>query len=177
MISRTELHREGDSDEWTRVNLATPSEDLMSLARFLLGSAALALISVAVPSPARAQGSWKTACNDGTHTNVTGANACDGHGGIHKVNSTILHRAPSHTTKPSVPARVTQAGTPAPAPAAKPKYEERRGWRWNRRHDERREERREEKHRRIRCRDGRYDTIEGKAKGREVCKHHGGSAH
>jgi hypothetical protein len=147
----------------------------MSLSRFLLGSAAVALIGVAVPSVARAQGSWKSACNDGTTTNATGANACDGHGGIHKVNSTILHRAPSHTTKPSVPARVTQAGTPTTAPTAKPKYEEHRGWRWHRHREEKREERRDEKHRRVRCRDGRYEKIEGK--GRDICKHHGGIAH
>jgi hypothetical protein len=89
----------------------------MLLTRFLLGSAAVALIGVAIPSAARAQGSWKTACNDGTITNATGASACDGHGGIHKVHSTILHRSPAHTTKPSVPVRVAQAGTPAPAPA------------------------------------------------------------
>jgi hypothetical protein len=153
----------------------------MFLSRFLLGSAAVALIGAAAPSVAGAQGSWKTACNDGSTTNATGANACDGHGGIHKVNSTILHRAPSHTAHPSVPSRVTQAGTPAPAPAAKPTYEEHRGWRWKRHHEEkreeRREERREEKHRRVRCRDGRYETVEGKAKGHDVCKHHGGMAH
>jgi hypothetical protein len=154
----------------------------MSLSRFLLGSAVVALIGATAPSAAGAQGSWKTACNDGSTTNATGANACDGHGGIHKVNSTILHRAPARTAHPSVPARVTQAGTPAPAPAAKPKYEEHHGgWRWKRHHEEkreeRREERREEKHRRVRCRDGRYETVEGKAKGRDVCKHHGGMAH
>jgi hypothetical protein len=149
----------------------------MSLSRFLLGCAAVALIGAAAPSVAGAQSSWKTACNDGTNTNATGANACDGHGGIHKVNSTILHHSPSRTTKPSVPARVTQAGTPAPASATKPKYEEHRGWRWNRHREEKREERRDERHRRVRCRDGRYEKVEGNANGRDVCKHHGGIAH
>jgi hypothetical protein len=153
----------------------------MSFSRFLLSSAAVALVAVAIPSAARAQGSLKTACNDGTTTNATGASACDGHGGIHRVNSAILHRAPARTTNSSAPSRVTQAGTPAPSSSAKPPYEEHRGWRWGRHREEkreaRREERRDEKHRRVRCRDGRYENVDGKAKGHDVCKHHGGLAH
>ena len=143
----------------------------MSLSRFLLRSAAAALIGVGIPAAAHAQG-WKTACKDGTTTTATGANACDAHGGINKARTAVTHRTPSHSTKASEPARVSQAGTPAPARTERPKYEERRGWRWGRRHEE---EKREDKHRRVRCRDGQYDTVVGK--GHEVCKHHHGVAH
>jgi hypothetical protein len=149
----------------------------MSLTRIIVGAAAVAFIAGAIPAAAHAQGAWKTACKDGTTTSATGANACDGHGGIHHLNSAIEHHRPSSSTK-SAPERVTQAGTPAPA--AKPHYEERRGWRWGRHHEEqrreeKREERRDEKHRRVRCRDGKYEKEVGK--GHEVCKHHGGLAH
>ena len=147
----------------------------MSVSRFITRTAAAALIAAVIPAAAHAQA--KTACNDGTTTTATGANACDGHGGIHRVNTTILHKAPARTAKkPSEPARVAQAGTPAPQREEKPRYEERRGWRWGRHHDEKREERREaEKHHRVRCRDGKYENVPpGKAKGHEVCKHHGG---
>ena len=151
----------------------------MSVSRFISCAAAAALIAAVIPVVAHAQ-SGKTACNDGTTTTATGASACDGHGGIHRVNSTILHKAPSRTAKrPTEPARVSQAGTPSVKRDEKPQYEERRGWRWGRHHDEkreeRREERREEKHHRVRCRDGKYENVPpGKAKGHEVCKHHGG---
>ena len=151
----------------------------MSVSRFISRTAAAALIAAGIPAVAHAQA--KTACNDGTTTTATGANACDGHGGIHRVNTTILRKAPSRTVKkPTEPARVAQAGTPAPNRDEKPRYEERRGWRWSRHHDEKREERREErreaeKHHRVRCRDGKYENVPpGKAKGHEVCKHHGG---
>ena len=127
--------------------------------------AAIALV-VALPAAAHAQGTYKTVCNDGKTVNATGSNACDMHGGIHKVNTTILHRAP----KKSEPARVAQAGTPASA-HSKPNYEERRGWRWKRHHDEGKHP----KHPRVRCRDGRWESAEGK--GKQVCKHHGGLAH
>jgi hypothetical protein len=142
----------------------------MSLSRFVVGAAAVALMAATTPATAHAQAGWKTSCTDGTTTKATGANACDGHGGIHHVKTTIAHRAPSRTVRPGEPARVAQAGTPAPG--AKPHYEEHRGWRWSRHRDEARHE---EKHRRVRCRDGREDTIEGK--GKQVCKHHGGVAH
>ena len=149
----------------------------MPVSRFIIRTAAAALIAAVIPAVAHAQ-SGKTACNDGTTTAATGANACDGHGGIHRVNSTILHRAPSRTAKktPTEPARVSQAGTPNERRDENPRYEERRGWRWGRRqHDEKREERRDEKHHRVRCRDGEYEKVPpGKAKGHEVCKHHGG---
>src|SRR5947209_12895622 len=140
----------------------------MSLTRIIAGAAAVAFIAGAIPAAAHAQGAWKTACKDGTTTSATGANACDGHGGIHHVNSTIQHRRPSSSTK-SAPGRVAQAGTAASS--SKPHYEERRGWRWGRHHEEerrdekreeRREERRDEKHRRVRCRDGKYDKEVGK---------------
>ena len=152
----------------------------MSVSRFISRTAAAALIAAVTPAVAHAQ-SGKTACNDGTTTTATGANACDGHGGIHRVRTTILHKAPSSTAKTSTePARVSQAGTPAAKRDEKPRYEERRGWRWGRHRDEKREERREERreeerHHRIRCRDGKYENVPpGKAKGHEVCKHHGG---
>jgi hypothetical protein len=155
----------------------------MSVSRFISRAAAAALIAAMIPAVAYAQ-SGKTACNDGTTTTATGANACDGHGGIHRVHTTILHKAPSRTAKqPTEPARVSQAGTPA-AKRDEPRYEERRGWRWGRHRDEKREARREErreerredeKHHRVRCRDGKYENVPpGKAKGHEVCKHHGG---
>ena len=83
----------------------------MSLSRFISRTAAAALIAAVIPAVAHAQ-SGKTACNDGTTTVATGANACDGHGGIHRVNSTILHRAPARSAKkPTEPARVSPAGT------------------------------------------------------------------
>lgn len=138
----------------------------MSLSRFLLSSAAIAIF-VLTPAGAHAQSGWKTVCNDGTSTKATGNNACDGHGGIHKARTAVARRTPTKSTK-SEPARVQQAGTPAP----KPRYEEHRGWRWGRHHDA---DRRDEKHRRVRCRDGKYDKVTGK--GKEVCKHHGGVAH
>ena len=142
----------------------------MSLSRLIVGAAAAAFISAAIPFAAQAQsGGWKTSCNDGSTTMATGANACDGHGGIHKVHTVIQHRAPKATQ-----AGVTQAGTPKPT-ETKPRYEERRGWRWGRHEERRREERREEKHRIVRCRDGRTEKVVGK--GHEVCKHHGGIAH
>lgn len=145
----------------------------MSLSRFLVGAAAAAFISAAIPLAAQAQSGWKTSCNDGTTTMATGANACDGHGGIHRVHTVIQRKTPTRT------AGVTQAGTPKPA-ESKPRYEERRGWRWGRHHEEnkreeRREERREEKRHVVRCRDGRTEKAVGK--GHEVCKHHGGLAH
>jgi hypothetical protein len=150
----------------------------MSLSRFISRTAAAALIVAAIPAAARAQAAAKTACNDGSATTATGANACDGHGGIHRVHTVIARRAPARTTA-TEPARVSQAGTPAATRDEKPRYEEHRGWRWKRHHEEkreeRREERREEKHHRVRCRDGKYENVPpGKAKGHEVCKHHGG---
>jgi len=152
----------------------------MSVSRFISRTAAAALIAAVIPAVAYAQ-SGKTACNDGTTTAATGANACDGHGGIHRVHTTILNKAPSRTAKtPTEPARVSQAGTPAAKRDEKPRYEERRGWRWGRHRDEKREERREERreeerHHRVRCRDGKYENVTpGKAKGHEVCKHHSG---
>jgi hypothetical protein len=75
---------------------------------------------------------------------------------------------------------VTQAGTPAPrnTTPARPQVEERRGWRWSRHHDEpKRDERAEKDERRYRCRDGKYEAVHGEARGRDICKHHGGMAH
>jgi hypothetical protein len=140
----------------------------MSLPRSLMSAAAAAAIIVILPIAAHAQATRRTACNDGSTTSTVGASVCDGHGGIDKGRTAVINRAPAKHTGA---ARVAQAGTPAPS-HAKPRYEERRGWRWARRHDERK---REEKHPRVRCRDGRYVTAEGK--GKEVCKHHGGNAH
>jgi len=127
--------------------------------------AAVALV-IALPAAAHAQGAYKSKCNDGTIVNATGGNACDLHGGIHKVRPTVLHRTPS--AKHSEPARVAQAGTPR----ARSHYEERRGWRWQHRHDD---EKHSAKHPRVRCRDGQWEPAKGK--GKEVCKHHGGLAH
>ena len=159
---------------------------------------AATILCIMLPLTAHGQSAAKTECNDGTRTTATGAHACDGHGGLHGVHTTILHRAPSGT-QTREPGRVAQAGTPAPShdtrTGAAP--EERRGWRWAHRHDDRddnrhSEERRrdEERHRieerrererdRVRCRDGRYDEVKrnhGKGKGPEVCKHHGGVAY
>ena len=158
----------GDHGAAAGVNLATPSEDSMSLPRTLISAAAAALIIAVLPAAAHAQAGRRTACNDGSTTTTAGANACDGHGGINKGRTAVINRAPGKHTEP---ARVAQAGTPAPSKAT-PRYEEHRGWRWSRHHDERK---REEKHRRVRCRDGRYESVEGN--GKNVCKHHGGIAH
>lgn len=147
-------------------------------------AAAAAIFFVVLPGTARAQTSGKTACNDGTTTTATGKSACDGHGGIHSVNSTILHRAPSRTktAETKQPARVSQAGTPSPDRAARNDrpYEERRGWRWGKHKDEKRDKHDAKRHR-VRCRDGRYEEVKergnGHGKGPEICKHHGGVAH
>ena len=144
----------------------------MSLSRFILGAAAAAFIGIAIPAAAHAQA--KTACKDGTTTTATGAKACEGHGGIHGVHTTINNRAPSRSTKPTEVPRVAQAGVPKADRQERPRYEERRGWRWGRHHDDDKKGH-DEKHRRVRCRDGKWDKVVGK--GREVCKHHGGIAH
>ena len=138
----------------------------MFLSRSLVG-AAIALV-VALPA-ARAQGTYKTLCNDGTSVSATGGSACDMHGGIHKNKISLFHRS-SSAKKQAEPAHVAQAGTPAD----KKRYEERRGWRWQHR-DAKHEERRDEKHARVRCRDGRFEKSKGNSK--NVCKHHGGLAH
>jgi hypothetical protein len=138
----------------------------MSLPRTFIGVATAALVIAALPVAAHAQAARRTACIDGSTTSRVDAKACDSHGGINKVRTAALNRA----AKNNEPAHVAQAGTPAPA-KAKPHYEEeRRGWRWSRHHDERRHE-----EKRLRCRDGRYESAEGK--GKNVCKHHGGIAH
>src|SRR5690242_17665998 len=100
----------------------------MSVSRFVSRTAAAALIAAVIPAVAHAQ-SGKMACNDGTTSTATGASACDGHGGIDHVKSTILHKAPSRTARNTEPARVSQAGTPAARRDETPRYEERRGWR------------------------------------------------
>lgn len=173
MISRTSLGEPGDPDECESVNLATPSETLMSLPRSITGAVTAALLVAVLPIAAHAQAPRRTACNDGSTTSSVSSNACDRHGGINKARTTVLNRAPSHTE----PGHVAQAGTPAP--------EERRGWRWGHRDDhnreaerKREEERRREeerKHGRVRCRDGRYENA--KEKGRAACRNHGGLAH
>lgn len=171
----------GDPDECAGVILATTPEDSMSFTRSIAGAATVVLLAM-LPAVAGAQERMRTACNDGTRTPSIASNACDLHGGVHKGNTAFLRRQPGSATKSAAPDRVTQAGSPAPArttaPAPdKPRYEERRGWRWRRHHDEsRREENEREKERRYRCRDGKMETVHGKAKGREVCKHHGGIA-
>jgi hypothetical protein len=131
-----------------------------------MGAAAAALVIAVLPIAAHAQATHRTVCNDGSTTSIVGANVCNGHGGINKGKTAVINRAPGKHTEP---ARVAQAGTPA---SAKPRYEERRGWRWARRHEE---HKREEKHPRVRCRDGRWESAQGK--GKDVCKHHGGVAH
>lgn len=149
----------------------------MSFPRSIAGVVAIALIAT-VPALAGAQARARTVCSDGTRTASTASDACDGHGGVHKGNSEFVRRQPGSTNKASEPARVAQAGSPtrvaAPAPNGTPRYEERRGWRWGRHHDE--PEHSERRERRYRCRDGKLETVHGKAKGREVCKHHGGIA-
>jgi len=138
----------------------------MSLPRTIIRIAAAALVIAALPAAAHAQAARRTACIDGSTSSRVDAKACDGHGGINKVRTAALNRA----AKNNEHAQVAQAGTPAPA-KAKPHYEERRGWRWAKHHDERRHD----EHPRVRCRDGRYESAEGK--GKNVCKHHGGIAH
>ena len=139
----------------------------MSLPRTLIGVAAVALVIAVIPAAARAQAARRTACVDGSTTSRVDAKACDSHGGIDKGRTAVINRAPARHTEPG---HVAQAGTPAPAKPA-PRYEERRGWRWgSRHHDERRHE-----DRRVRCRDGRWESAEGR--GKNVCKHHGGIAH
>lgn len=157
----------------------------MALRSIATAATILCVMSLA----AHGQSAAKTECKDGTRTADMGSHACDGHGGVHAVHTTILRRAPSGTqAQTREPARVTQAGTPANSGTATP--EEHRGWRWahhdspeekhraeerrreeERRHaDERRREdehhldqrRRAEEHRRherVRCRDGRYEDL------------------
>jgi len=145
----------------------------MSFTRSIVGVAAVALIAT-LPTVASAQTRARTACKDGSTTTSMAANACDSHGGMDRGRTETLRRATAPETR-RYPGPVTQAGTPEPAPAEKPRYAEHRGWRWHRHHDEPRPEERNE--RRYRCRDGKVETIHGKAKGREVCRHHGGLAH
>lgn len=161
---------------------------------------AATILCLTIPVRAHGQTAAKTACNDGTTTTATGARACDGHGGIHSVHSTILHRGPSGTQQQ--PGRITQAGTPEAthdnSDRAEP--EEHRGWRWSHRHDDRADDRAEERRReeerrraeerrakekrehrsaRVRCRDGKYEHAKnnhGNGRGPDVCKHHGGVA-
>jgi|SRR5438105_9270186 len=141
----------------------------MSLPRFIVGAAAAALVIAILPAASHAQSGRRTACNDGSTITAAGSNACDGHGGVNKARTTVINRAPLKHTEST---RVAQAGTPAPEKHAKAQYEERRGWRWQRHRDE---HRRAEKEARVRCRDGRYESAQGK--GKEVCKHHRGVAH
>jgi hypothetical protein len=149
----------------------------MSFTRSIVTAGAVVLL-VTLPTVAGAQERQRTACNDGTTTPSVASTACDGHGGIHKGNTAVLRRSPATAPKrSSEPARVSQAGTPAsiPAPSAnKPHYEERRGWRWRRHRDE--SSHAEKKERWYRCRDGKEEKVHGKAKGKEICKHHGGIA-
>lgn len=161
------------------------------------------ILCVMLPAAAYGQSGAKTACNDGTTTTATGADACNDHGGIHRARTAVLHRAPTGTkTQTHEPGRVTQAGTPG-SRETRADPSERRGWRWfhrrNDRDDERRraeetrraeererlekrrrvEENRERKHDRVRCRDGRYEDRKenhGRGRGPEACKHHGGVA-
>lgn len=142
----------------------------MLFTRSIVGAAAVALIAT-LPAVASAQAHARTACKDGSTTTSMAANACDSHGGMDRGRTEAIRRAPSSETRHPV----TQAGTPAPAPTNTPKYEEHRGWRWHRHHDESRKEERNE--RRYRCRDGKYETVHGEARGKEVCRHHGGLAH
>lgn len=163
---------------------------------------AATILCVMLPAAAHGQSAAKTACNDGTTTTAIGPEACNGHGGIHRVRTAVLHRAPSRTnTQSSEPARVAQAGTPSSRDAHSAPVEH-RGWRWSHRGNDRNEDRRraeerrrddeqkrleekrrfEEKrrHDRVRCRDGRYEDVKehhGKGRGPAVCKHHGGVAH
>lgn len=157
---------------------------------------AATIVCLTIPVRAQAQNSAKTACNDGTATTASGSHACDGHGGIHHVHSTILHRAPSGAQQGGT---VSQAGTPNSRDTqAQP--EEHRGWRWSHPsndHDDRRraeEKRREEENRRaeekrrdderhraeerrraedrqhrlarVRCRDGKYEDVKEHGKGK-----------
>lgn len=111
---------------------------------------AATILCVVLPMRAHAQSAAKTECNDGTRTTATGTSACDGHGGIHHVHSTILHRAPSGTqTQTREPARVSQAGTPGTASrdGQRAEPEEHHGWRWFHRHNDRDDNRRAEERR------------------------------
>jgi len=148
----------------------------MSLSRSIVGAMALALIAT-LPCVAGAQTSARTACKDGTTSVSTASIVCNGHGGVDGGKTAVLRRTPGSDTR-SVPARVTQAGSPSAAPMPQPnnsRYEEHRGWRWHRNHDE---PKHEEKHeRRYRCRDGKWETVHGEAYGKKICRKHGGIAH
>lgn len=109
---------------------------------------AATILCVILPAAAHGQNAAKTACNDGTATTATGADACNGHGGVNRVHTTIVRRAPSGT-QAHEPTRVTQAGTPASVSRdehAQP--EEHRGWRWSHRNDTPEQRRRAEENRR-----------------------------
>lgn len=144
----------------------------MSFTRSIVGAAAVALIAT-LPTVAGAQSRARTACKDGSTTTSMASNACDAHGGMDRGRTEAMRRTPGADTRHET-GPVAQAGSPSPS--SKPRYqEEQRGWRWHRHHDEPRAEERRE--RRYRCRDGRYETVHGEARGREVCRHHGGLAH
>ena len=131
------------------------------------------LIVAAVPSIARAQSSDQTVCKDGTSTRQTGASACDGHGGVDDLKTSMLRRKrilmgePKPAAKaPGADGPVTQAGTPAPAPRAGDATSRAPG-------ADRDDYRYRPKNAVARCRDGTYDHGRGK-KRKNICKHHGG---
>lgn len=151
----------------------------MSFTRSIVGATAL-MLSATLSNAAGAQTRARTACKDGTTSVSMSGVVCNGHGGVDAGRTEVLRRTPGSDTR-TVPGRVTQAGSPSAAPVPQPSapQEERRGWRWHRHHDEaRHEERREERReRRYRCRDGKWETVHGKAYGKEICRKHGGVAH
>ena len=164
--------------------------------RSLLRGTLVALMIAAVPRIARAQSSDQTVCKDGTSTPQTGASACDGHGGVDAIKTTVLRRqrfllreAKPTAKVPESNAPVTQAGTPAPAPRAgddaAPRLpaavppdspaRERSNAKSRAPGAYRDDYRYRPKNAVARCRDGSYDHGRGK-KRKNICKHHGGIA-
>jgi uncharacterized protein DUF3761 len=155
--------------------------------RSLLRGATVALIVAAIPSIARAQSSDQTVCKDGTTSRQTSASACDGHGGVDDLKTSMLRRKrilmgePKPAVKaPESETPVTQAGTPAPAPragdAAAPRLPAPVPPDSPARERSNRDDYRYRPRNAVaRCRDGTYDHGRGK-KRKNICKHHGGIA-
>src|SRR5919197_1046397 len=76
-------------------------------------AAIAALILIALPTFAPAKEPDRTSCGDETKTASTARNACEGHGGIDAVKTSILRHRRTPERDPKPPTTVAQAGKPA----------------------------------------------------------------
>ena len=136
-----------------------------------------ALLLVALPALAAAQGADRTVCKDGTRRTSTAATACDGHGGINAVETSILRRTGVSEEHPTTTAPKVETRTADVEQAGRPSDRNHPHRRWRGRYPDRDERRAipdPARNARARCRDGSYAHENGNPK--NVCKHHGGVA-